>query len=299
MAQPSAPRHPLLRPGVRAVRRDRDHLQIGVGRSAVIAADTPEVRALLTSLESAQPIAATTPAALACFAALLERGQLVDADAYFHELPPDPRAQQARSALFAHHPADATWRLAARAAAGIAVLAEPRMVDQAAQARELLALAGIRAGSRKPSAALVLVGGEIRRAHLDRLVQSGTAHLLITESEGAVRLGPFVEPGSTACLRCIDAALGEDDPHRALVVEQHAGHRGSGPVAPPHDPALRLIALSMAVVDLAAYVDGDRPITWSATIEVTPDLALARTGWKRHPRCGCSWGNELPVADVG
>lgn len=299
MAEPSTPRHPLLRPGVRAVRRDRDHLQIGVGRSAVIADDTPEVRAMLTCLESAQPVAATTPATLACWAALLERGQVVDADAYFHQFPSDPRAQQARSALFAHHPTDATWRLAARASARIAVLAEPRMVDQAAQARELLALAGIRAVGQKPSAALVLVGGEIRRAHLDRLVQSGTPHLLITESEGAVRLGPFVEPGSTACLRCIDASLGEDDPRRALIVEQHAGRRTPGPVAPPHDPALRLIALSMAVVDLTAYVEGDRPVTWSTTIELTPDLALERTPWKRHPRCGCSWGNELPVASVG
>lgn len=299
MAEPRAPRHPLLRPGVRVVRRDRDHLQIGVGRSAVIAADTPEVRALLTSLESALPIAATTPAARGCWSALLERGQLVDADAYFHELPADPRAQQARAALFAQHRADAPWRLAARSAAGIAVLAESRMVDQAAKARELLSLAGLRGAGSKPSAALVLVGGEIRRAHLDPLVQAGTPHLLITESEGVVRVGPFVEPGSTACLRCIDAALGEADPRRGLIVEQLAGRRGPGPVAPPHDPTLRLLALSLAVADLTAYVDGDRPVTWSTTIEVTPDLTLPRTPWKRHPRCGCSWGNELPIAGVG
>jgi bacteriocin biosynthesis cyclodehydratase domain-containing protein len=299
MVQPLAPRHPLLRPGVRVVRRDRDHLQIGVGQSAVVAADTPEVRALLASLEAAQPVEATTPAARACWAALLERGQLIDADAYFHELPPAPRAQQARSAMFAHHPADAPWRLAARSRAGIAVLAERRMVDLAAQARELLSLAGIRMARREPSAALVLVGGEIRRARLDPLLQAGTPHLLITESEGVVRLGPFVEPGTTACLRCIDAALSERDPRRALIVEQLAGRSGPGPVAPPHDPALRLLALSLAVVDLTAYVDGDRPLTWSTTIDVMPDLALARTPWKRHPRCGCTWGNDLPVAAVG
>jgi bacteriocin biosynthesis cyclodehydratase domain-containing protein len=296
MVQPGAPRHLVLRPGVRVVRRDRDHLQIGVGESAVIAADTPEVRALLASLEAAQPVEATTPAARECWGALLERGQVVDADAYFHELPPAPRAQQARSALFAHHPADAPWRLAARSAAGIAVLAEPRMVDLASQARELLSLAGIRMARREPSAALVLVGGEVRRARLDPLLQAGTPHLLVTESEGSVRLGPFVEPGTTACLRCIDAALSEHDPRRALIVEQQAGRRGQGPVAPPHDPALRLLSLALAVLDLTAYVDGDRPLTWSTTIEVSPDLALEGTPWKRHPRCGCAWANDLPIA---
>lgn len=299
MVEPRAPRHPMLRPGVRVVRRDREHLQIGLGGSAVVAADTPEVRVLLASLASAQSVDPTTSAAQECWAALVERGQLVDADAYFHELPPAPRAQQARSAMFAHHPADAAWRLAARAVAGVTVLAEPRMVDLAAQARELLSLAGIRVARQEPSVALVLVGGEIRRARLDPLLQTGVPHLLITESEGVVRLGPFVEPGSTACVRCIDAALSERDPRRALIVEQHAGKSGQGPVAPPHDPALRLLALSLAVVDLTAYVDGDRPLTWSTTLEVTPDLALARTPWKRHPRCGCAWGNELPIAEVG
>lgn len=299
MAEPVAPKHPLLRPGLRVVRRDRDHLQLGIGRSAVVAADTPEVRALLTALESGQGVEPTTPAARACWEALYERGHIVDADAYFHELPADQRAQQARSALFAHHPTDAPWRLAARSASGIALLADRRMVTVAAQVRELLRLAGIRDATRPPSAALVLVGGEIRRAALDPLVQAGTPHLLVTESEGAVRLGPFVEPGSTACLRCIDAALGEGDPARALIVEQWASRHDAGPVAAPHDEALRLLAISMAVVDLTAYVDGDRPVTWSTTIEVTPDLALPRTAWKRHPRCGCAWGNELPLAGAG
>ena len=92
-------------------------------------------------------------------------------------------------------------------------------------------------------------------------------HLVVRDHGPALTVGPFVAPGLTACLRCVDAHLGDADPRRALVVEQVATQPPLAPVAT--DPALRAVALSLAVRDLVTFAEGGRPTTWSATYEVT------------------------------
>jgi bacteriocin biosynthesis cyclodehydratase domain-containing protein len=124
------------------------------------------------------------------------------------------------------------------------------------------------------------------RSLLDALVVEDRPHLLVTLCADQARLGPFVVPGVTACLRCLDAHLGEDDPRRALVLEQL---EDAGPMTAPYDPVLALAASALAVRDLTSYAEGDRPATWSTTITVGADLALPHRTWPRHPHCGCSW----------
>ena len=101
-------------------------------------------------------------------------------------------------------------------------------------------------------------------ARLDDWMRSGTPHLVVREGPGGPLLGPYVVPGATACLRCVDAHLGEHDPRRALVVEQVATTPPLRPSEP--DPALRALALAWAVRDLAAGAEGGVPATWSATV---------------------------------
>ncbi|MEO6512235.1 MAG: hypothetical protein ABIO16_14650, partial [Nocardioides sp.] len=62
------------------------------------------------------------------------------------------------------------------------------------------------------------------------------------------------------------------------------------PAPAPYDPLLAHAAAALAVRDLTSYAEGDRPATWSATVTLTPDLALPQRHWARHPHCGCSWG---------
>jgi len=109
----------------------------------------------------------------------------------------------------------------------------------------------------------------------------------------ALVIGPFVVPGRTACLRCVDAHRTDADPSWPLLVRQYAAAsiRDRVDGAPePVDPLLAALALAWAARDLATYVDGRRPSTWSATITVQPDLSELETrSWLRHPACGCSW----------
>ncbi|MDP2774844.1 MAG: hypothetical protein Q8O61_14930, partial [Nocardioides sp.] len=134
---------------------------------------------------------------------------------------------------------------------------------------------------------LVASTGEVTRSVLDDLLREGTPHLVLRGALGSLQLGPFVVPGLTACLRCVDAHHAETDPRRALVVEQVA--LAPGTEGPPSDPALQALAVAWAVRDLLRFVEGDRPSTWSATHHLGPTDAPSTQQWRRHPHCGCAW----------
>jgi hypothetical protein len=139
----------------------------------------------------------------------------------------------------------------------------------------------------RPTVTLLVTVDEPRRTLVDRMVADDRPHLLLSLDARRARLGPFVVPGVTACLRCLDAHLGEEDPRRALVLEQL---EDSDATPGPYDPVLAHAATALAVRDLTSYAEGDRPATWSATITVGADLTLPTRTWTRHPHCGCSWG---------
>jgi hypothetical protein len=161
----------------------------------------------------------------------------------------------------------------------VAVQASGEARDEAVR---VLRAAGCEVGDGAVS--LVVAAGEIARPDADAHVRDGRPHLLVAAGAHGWTLGPFVVPGESACLRCVDAHRGELDPRRALVVEQLAGRP-----AAPDDPALGSLAVTWAVRDVLTHLDGGRPSTWSATIELTADLRPQRRTWARHPHCGCSW----------
>lgn len=285
------PRRPALRPGVRVVRRDDARLQVGFRPSQrVLLPATPPVLELLGALAEGVRPDPDSPVVRRWARVLLEHDLVVDRDRVARLMESGlPRTVVA--AALAQCGGAADERLAARAAARVGLEAPGpwrTVVDG------LLAEAGLRgAGPHEPVTVLLLVsaGGELPRPRLDDLMRSGQPHLVVTNLAGRVRIGPFVVPGVTACLRCVDAHASDRDPGHALVVEQH------GPLeAEPCDPLLVRLALAHAVRDLASYVEGDLPATWSATVPVEPDLRLRRQEWARHPRCGCAWGEGLATA---
>jgi hypothetical protein len=140
------------------------------------------------------------------------------------------------------------------------------------------------------SVALVWSEGDPPRARLDDWMRSGTPHLVVREGPGGPLLGPYVVPGVTACLRCVDAHLGEQDPRRALVVEQVATTPPLRPFEP--DPALRALAVAWTVRDLVAAAEGGVPATWSATVALGL-LPPTVTAYRRHLHCGCAWAEDL------
>jgi bacteriocin biosynthesis cyclodehydratase domain-containing protein len=158
--------------------------------------------------------------------------------------------------------------------------------DLAGQLRRLLHAGGAQAvgpGTAAPVAAVV-ASGEPRREDADAHLRDGRPHLVVSGGAAGVVVGPFVAPGLTACLRCLDAHRSEADPRRGLVLAQVAGRAGG-----PADPALTTLAAAWAARDLLTLLAGIRPSTWSATVAVGADLRPERRSWRRHPWCGCAW----------
>jgi hypothetical protein len=258
----------VLQAGLRLVRRDAEHLQLGVDppRAAVLP-DTPEVRLLVDDLARGRP-----------------PGQL-SADGR--------RALTRIVAAGLAHPVDEERdRARSLAQSPVAIVANR---ENGAALTTLLSDSGlVPTTATDPAAALVVTDTEVSRSALDPLVRDGVPHLVMSGSPTGITVGPFVVPGATACLRCVDAHRGDGDPRRALVVEQVA-------TTPPlvgdrPDPALRSIALGWAVRDLVTFLVGGRPATWSATVRLSADLAPTPQPWLRHPHCGCSWADGLTAA---
>jgi hypothetical protein len=244
---------PVLRPGLHVVRRDDRHLQLGLDPpDRLVLEDRPGLHEALTHLDRRPPSDLRE-----VVDRLVDQGWVVDASA---------------------HRADAS----ARAAVGI---------DADALLEERLVRACVSAGiSRAPESPVRLVAtlGEPNRAVSDALVRDDVCHLWLTVLPGAVRIGPFVQPGRTSCLRCIDAHLGDLDPRRATVLHQ-VGELGASTFFDP-DPCLVQLAVAWAVRDVVRRLEGRVPALTSATVTVTDDLGVDQRSWLRHPHCGCAWG---------
>jgi len=246
------------------LRRDATTLQVGLGERPVLLPDRPAIGALLRHLDPTVASERTEPdlddpEVTGALRLLREAGHLV---------PDQPAARTPRPVgLIAHAP-------------GIAERAAP-----------LLGLAGLVHDDDRAQVCLVLSAGPLPRAESDRLVHDEVPHLLVGSLEGAWRIGPFVVPGLTACLRCVDAHESATDPRRSLLLAQAA--RAAREHPEPSDPLQEQWALTWAARDLRTYLDGGEPGTWSTTVDLpAPEAqhsAPRTTRWLRHPECGCSW----------
>lgn len=141
--------------------------------------------------------------------------------------------------------------------------------------------------------ALVLSIGEPARSAVDPLVRLDIPHLIVRALDGRVIIGPFVIPSITACLRCLDAHHGDDDPDYSALLERYiaagALPREDGCIDIP-DPADAAFAIAWAARDLSLFASGGDPATLSSTITLAPnDGSLTAVTWRTHPGCGCRW----------
>lgn len=270
------PAHPLLRPGIRVTRRGDGLLQVGLAMPrAVVVPDSPAVRAALQRLDTGQrPEPDDLEVARLC-RELLDLELVVDGDQLLSDLEEAP--------LFAAYGLEAGRVRERRARHGVAVLG-PASVVQVARGWLPASL------GTEPAVTLLVSIGALSRSDLDPLMAAGHPHLVVQVVEGLVELGPFVSPGLTACLRCVDAHRGEADPRRSLVLEQYAvPSRRTDGVPEPVDPPVLAAAVAWAVRDCISFVDGHQPATWSRTITFGPGMADEQHQWARHPQCGCAW----------
>lgn len=285
--------HLTLRPGTPVMARSPGVLQVGLDEPAVRVDDDPDVRRVLAALArpGGVPAGEELPDAATALLHRLERARLL-VEVPDAEVRPDP----ALVTLRAQFGPDAVRRQAGRDTATIAVRADPAT---AALLTPLLDRAGLHhvtrpvghhagdPGDLTTAAHLIVTTGPLDRSLLDPLIRSSVPHLLVTGAATGRRVGPFVHPGLTACLRCVDAHEALHDARRPLLLSQAA--RAAADQPPPVDPLLDQIALAWAVRDLLRYLEGDEPSTWSATVDIGPVAAPERVRWGRHLDCGCAW----------
>ena len=266
---PSHPAAPRLAPGLRVVRRGLRHLQVGLyGDRRVLLPRTAEVEDTLARLLQQGPLA--DDESTAAILALLDEGGCLD------------RGRPASGGLVA-------------VLGGFDTPCSPGL-------EALLATAGSTLTHSSTDADVVLVQalGELDRDLLDPLIRSRTPHLVVRMIDGGAILGPFVVPGVTACLRCVDAHQSLLDPDHVAVTSRYlratAVPRDDG-VPDVADAALLALALSWAARDVVAHLEGREPATFSRTIRFDrqPNRREEHR-WLRHPDCGCSWSALDPAS---
>lgn len=266
----------VLRPGTAVLRRDADTLQVGLEPPHVVhLPDLPEIRTLLQHLRRGHARARKSAQVDRALHLLLAAELAVPRG----PASTDPAATVAR----AQFGADAERRLAQRRSMRVGLRAEE---PARTLVEDLLLTAGLTVDDSAAAAFLTVGIGHVARESLDSFVRSGTPHLLLTGTATRRRVGPFVDPGRTACLRCVDAHESEADPRRPFLIEQAAL---TIPEPLPQDPLLDRIAAAWAVRDLCRYLEGDEPSTWSATADIGPGGLPVTRKWLRHPYCGCCW----------
>lgn len=190
-----------------------------------------------------------------------------------------------RTGLLATHGGDYEHRRAQRGLARLGLEGHPAWTDPL---RELLENAGCERFVGKDEAAevrLVIADGEVDRDRVDSLMADDEVHLPVSVVDGGVRWGPLVVPGVSCCLRCVDAHCCDRDPAWPLLVAQYSPMG----VRPAIDPAEAAVAVALLARETVAYLDGDRPLCWGATVRLVAGQPPQVEPWCRHPACGCSW----------
>lgn len=275
-----------LRPGCRVVRHDCDTLAVVLDDELCLVPDRDDVRRALDDWQVGSDCVAS--------AAVEDvRDVLIARDWLVTGRGPriDDRDPLRRSAVAADV---AAW--GSRAAAVVADR-ERRPVRLRAPGpwqdalRGLLRTAGLSLADGAGEVVLLVNQGHHDRTTSEQLVRDAIPHLWVSVHATTVEIGPFVEPGRTACLGCVDGARNERNPRHLMRMAQ----LGTAAALEAFDPGLLTLAAGWATRDLLAWVDGEVPATWSATVRIGRSLTVHREEWLRHPHCGCAW-DELLLA---
>ena len=136
-----------------------------------------------------------------------------------------------------------------------------------------------------PDLTVIATGrAEPDRAIGEDYVRSDHPHLYVRPLQAGAVVGPFVLPGRTPCLGCLDRVRRDADPAWPGLLTQLC--RLPVPVL----PMLAAWAASTAVVQIACWAADGVPGTAGSTVELTAsDYQLRVRPWPMHPSCGCWW----------
>ena len=124
------------------------------------------------------------------------------------------------------------------------------------------------------------------------LLEDDVSHLSVVIREASVLVGPLVQPGRSACLRCADLHRTDLDPQWPAVATQLASRDARRVV----ETALAAVSSALAAVQVLAHLDGRPTAVRDASLELRLPDCLPRTlRWPPHRRCDCAG----PPAEAG
>lgn len=170
----------------------------------------------------------------------------------------------------------------------------PRGIAAAAAIRRHRVLVGPACGSPIPDVAVVADSAVHDAALAVGLVAERVPHLAVQVMDGCARVGPFVLPGRTSCLRCASLHRSDHDPCWPRLAAQLAGR----PAAASHTATA--VAAGIAVEQVLGLLAGfGEPSTVEATVDLEPLTGrLANQARPPHPACGCGAAHSGEPLDV-
>lgn len=225
-------------------------------------------------------------------------GAIIDFPAAtLRSLPGDLRHRLApvlAAASLASQDADGGARLLARRSAAVVHICGRGQI--AALTADLLTRSGVtasvsdaddRPGDRAPD--LMVLVGYRQPEQVAEIQRKRVPHLAVCVSEAIGVVGPLVQPGRTACLRCLDLARADLDPAWPLILAQLAASRMD---MTADDPVLATAVAAQAAAQALAFAD--HPEATGATANGTLELALPDWQWRRRtwlPHLACTCGS--------
>lgn len=146
-----------------------------------------------------------------------------------------------------------------------------------------------RSRESSPAPGLVVLVGWHRPEQIAALQHARVPHLAVSANEAIGIVGPLVQPGTTACLRCLDHSRTERDPAWPLILAQLTARRADPPAC---DATLATAVAAQAAAQAIAFAD--RSPLAEATTNGTLELVLPGWQWRRRtwrPNRGCTCGS--------
>jgi bacteriocin biosynthesis cyclodehydratase domain-containing protein len=104
--------------------------------------------------------------------------------------------------------------------------------------------------------------------------------------DGTAVIGPFVVPGRSACLQCVERHRCDRDPAWPALSAQLATSAARRPE--PCEAVLATTAAGIAAMQVLNYLDGQKPAALGRSLELTGLSGRIRSrSWPRHPACPC------------
>lgn len=136
---------------------------------------------------------------------------------------------------------------------------------------------------------LAVLTGRPDPVDVAELMRGRVPHLAVRAEEAIGVVGPLVEPGRSACLRCADLARTARDAAWPVILAQAGGLGGPATSPPACDTVLAAATAALAAAQALTFIDRATPhVTRNGTLEmVLPDWQWHRRTWPAHPACVC------------